>query len=152
MMGLLHEFLGLVPNALNADEIVLYAKKILSDFPDWSTADLVLCLKNGAAGKYGPIKFRWTWASDFMEWVHQHNQDKDNFFHDKHVRAKTEGAINNAELIKMFPKELLEKFAKEPFADKAKEKMLDTRIPDDVIAQGIEAVDAYIEKIKNRKL
>ena len=148
--GLLNELLSFVPTSLTGAEVVLYSDNIIASFPTWSPEDIILCLKNGMSGKYGPTTYHWKWNPNFVEWAKRYNQEKDDFFHDRHVKAKTEGAIQNAELIKLFPKELLEKFAKESFADKSKEKMLDTKIPDDVIAQGIEAVDAYIEKIRNQ--
>lgn len=148
LVGVLKEFLGYVPNSLTPEQVVQYADNIMASFPEWAPEDLILCLKNGMSGKYGPTPYHWKWNPNFIEWAQKHNQEKYNYHVDDCKKKQTEGALRDAEIISLFPKELFENFAKVPFADKAKEKMLDIKIPNDVAMQGPEAVDAWIDKIK----
>lgn len=148
--GLLNEFLSFVPTALTGDEVVLYSDKILAHCPTWSTADLILCLKNGTDGKYGIVKYNWKW-NVFVDWAFKYEQQKDDFFHDRHLKKSNEGKMANEDLIKLFPKDLIEKFAREKFIDKEKRNQLDVKIPKEIVDQGLEAIDSWIEKIRNSK-
>lgn len=150
IVAILTEFLSLVKNSLKSEEVPLYADKIMSFCPTWSITDLMLCLNNGINGKYGSTDFPWKWNPDFIEWVRRYNEDKDKFFGKRHEKLKAEGVIRDAEMISLFPKELFANFGKVQFADKVKEKMLEEKIPDDVVAQGVPAIDAYIEKIRDK--
>lgn len=146
--GLLNEFLSFVPNALNADEIVLYADKILAHCPTWTTADLVLCFKNGMDGKYGIVKYNWKW-NVFIEWTQKYDQEKDDFFYKRHLSAKSEERVD---VLKFIPKHIVEKFNKISAAsDEKKPDISKIQIPNDVISQGLKAVDEYIEKHFKKK-
>lgn len=143
---LLHEFLSFVPNGLNSDEIVLYAEKILAHCPTWSTSDLILCLKNGMDGKYGPVKFKWTWNSDFVEWAKKYDQQKDDFFFKRHVDTTKNAKLKNADLVKLFPKELIAQFVKDKSEEQKNNARIDIKVPRYVVDKGLKAVDEYIEK------
>jgi len=143
-MGLLKEFLVYVPNSLTPTEVAQHADKILAHCPKWSTADLILCLKNGMDGKYGPVKFKWTWNSDFVEWAKKYEREKDDFFFKRHIDTTKNAKLENADLVKLFPKELIAQFAKEKSEDK-KNARLDIKVPRHIVDQGLKAVDEYIE-------
>lgn len=149
--GLLNEFLSFVPNALSADEIVMYADKIIAHCPQWNTADLVLCLKNGMDGKYGPIKFRWTWSSDFVVWMEKYDEDKYKWRHVDHLEKKKNGIMADENLIKIFPKEIINQLLKQSFVDQEKRKLLDIPIPKEIVAQGKVAIDEYIDQSRKNK-
>ena len=101
--------------------------------------------------KYGPIKFKWTWTSDFMEWKERYEQDKADYFYKDHVAKTSKAKLENAELIKLFPKELLEKFGKETLVDKKKQEAEDLKVPPDVVAKGVKAIDEWIEQARKIK-
>lgn len=148
VMGLLKEFLVYVPNALTPDEVANYADKILAHCPTWSTADLILCLKNGMDGRYGPIKFRWTWASDFVVWAAKYDQQKVDFFYQRHEKKKSEP---KEDVISMIPSNIMEKFRKESLADPKKEEAMEIKVPREIVDQGLKAVDDYIDQIRKNK-
>lgn len=148
IMGLLKEFLIYVPNALTPQEVAQYADKILAHCPKWSTSDLILCLKNGMDGKYGPIKFRWTWASDFVEWARRYDQEKVDFLYHKHEKKKSEPPND---VISMIPANIMEKFKKETLADPKKEEFNDIKVPRHIVDQGLSAVDEYIDQFRKVK-
>lgn len=149
--GLLYEFISFVPHGLDSDDITLYAEKILAHCSKWSTSDLVLCLKNGMDGKYGPVKFKWTWNSDFMEWAKKYEREKDDFFFKRHVETTKNAKLDNADLVKLFPKELIAQFAKDKSEEQKKNARLDIKVPRHVIDKGLKAVDEYIEKAISEK-
>lgn len=149
--AILTEFLSFVKNSLKSDDVPLYADKILSSLPHWSTSDLVLCLKNGMNGKYGINEFPWQWSPDFVKWIEKYEAEKFDFSKKLHEEKKQTGIKSDQELISMMPKELLDKFKKEALVSKAREKQLDMKIPKDIVDQGLDAVNDWIEKIKNKK-
>lgn len=148
--AILTEFLSFTKNSLKAGDVPLYADKILSFLPDWSTSDLVLCLKNGMSGKYGINEYPWQWSPDFIKWVNEYNSEKYNFSVSRHEEKKKSGAKEDQEIINLFPKHILEKFKKETLVDKKYEEKMNFKIPDDIIAQGVDAVDNYIANIKSK--
>lgn len=151
ILALLKEFLVFVPNSLTPPEVASYADKILSYRPNWSMGDLILCLKNGMEGKYGINKYHWKWNPDFIEWVRLFEQDKDDYFFKKHTDKINASKLENADLIKLFPKELMEKFSKETLVDNKKQEAENLKVPADVVAQGVVAVDEWIEQARKTK-
>lgn len=143
--AILTEFLSLVKNSIKAEEVPLYADKILSFKPNWSTADLALCLGNGINGKYGSSEYPWKWNPDFIDWARKYDQEKVDYFYQKHMKVKSQ---KHDDLIKMIPKHVLEKFTKEKFVNQEKRERLNVKIPKEIVDQGVEAVDAWIAQVK----
>lgn len=150
ILGLLKEFLTYVPNSLTPAEVAQYADKIMAYCPDWTTTDLIICLKNGMDGKYGINKYHWKWNPDFIEWVKIFNQKKFEFISEREEQKKKDGQKADAQIISLFPQHILEKFKKETLTDKRADEALIPTPSDEIIAQGSDAVDAYIEQIRNK--
>lgn len=84
---IMKEAFRFLPSKMNEDDFVYYSKYFSKELWYWKFDDFILCFKNGINKKYGEIYGEFN-ISVFMKWAELYEQEKETYFHNKHLDIK----------------------------------------------------------------
>lgn len=98
---IMKEAFRFLPSKMNEEDIIYFAKYFQKEFWYWKFDDFILCFKNGIEKKYGEIFGEFN-ISVFMSWAEKYNQEKEDFFYNKHLSSVEKNNSNEENKHKIF--------------------------------------------------